>query len=163
GDATSLHAPPPDPAQMRDLLTGADIVLLDGHHPELARAVRDAAREADMPSVLDAGRWKPIMDELVGAVTDAGAAADFRPPPGAATAGETATALQARGATAVVTTAGPDPISWWDSGRRGEIAVPPVRAVDTLGAGDVFHGAYAYALAAGADIEQRLRYAADVA
>src|SRR5690625_6396549 len=94
------------------------------------------------------------MDELVGAVTDVVASADFRTP-GAATAGETATALQARGATAVVTTAGPDPISWWDSGRRGEIAVPPIRAVDTLGAGDVFHGAYAYALAAGAGVEER--------
>src|SRR5699024_12724850 len=54
GDATSLHAPRPDPAQMRDLLTGADIVLLDGHHPQLARAVRDAAAEADVPSVHDA-------------------------------------------------------------------------------------------------------------
>ena len=162
GDATSLHARRPDPAQMRDLLTGADIVLLDGHHPELARAVRDAAREAALPTVLDAGRWKPIMDELVGAVTDVVASADFRTP-GAATAAETATELYARGATAVVTTAGPDPISWWDSGRRGEIAVPPVRAVDTLGAGDVFHGAYAYALAAGADIEERIRYAAEAA
>ncbi|HLS74111.1 MAG TPA: PfkB family carbohydrate kinase [Actinomycetaceae bacterium] len=162
GDATSLHAPCPDPAQVRDLLTGADVVLLDGHHPELARAVRDAAREAALPTVLDAGRWKPIMDELVGAVTDVVASADFRTP-GAATAAETATALQARGATRVVTTAGPDPISWWDNGQRGEIAVPPVRAVDTLGAGDVFHGAYAYSLAAGAGVEERIRYAAEAA
>src|SRR5699024_11874974 len=108
------------------------------------------------------GRLSAIMDELVGAVTDGVGSADCRTP-GGSTAAETATALQGRGATTVVTTAGPDPISWWDSGRRGEIAVPPVRAVDTLGAGDVFHGAYAYALAAGADIEQRLRYAADVA
>lgn len=162
GDATGLRAPRPDPEQVRELLTGADVVLLDGHHPELARAVRDEAQLAAVPSVLDAGRWKPIMDELIGAVTDVVASADFRTP-GASTADDTAIELQSRGATTVVTTAGPDPVQCWQGGRRGEIAVPQIQAVDTLGAGDVFHGAYAYALAAGADVEERIRYAAEVA
>lgn len=162
GDATGLHAPKPDPRLVRDLLAVADVVLLDGHHPELARVVRDEAQVASLPSVLDAGRWKPIMDELVGAVTDVVASADFRTP-GTATADETATELQSRGAAAVVTTAGPDPVRWWENSRRGEIPVPQTQAVDTLGAGDVFHGAYAYALAAGAGVEERIRCAAEVA
>lgn len=162
GDATGLRAPRPAPELVRDLLVGADVVLLDGHHPELARAVRDEARRAALPVVLDAGRWKPIMGELVRAVTDVVASADFRTPD-AATAGDTATELRSRGATTVVTTAGPDPVRWWEGGRRGAIPVPQVHAVDTLGAGDVFHGAYAYALAAGAGIEERIRYAAAVA
>lgn len=162
GDAAGLHAPRPDPAQMRDLLTEADVVLLDGHHPELARAVRDEAQIAALPTVLDAGRWKPIMDELVGAVTDVVASADFRTP-GTTTADDTAAELQSRGATTVITTAGPGPVQWWQGGRRGGIPVPQIQAVDTLGAGDVFHGAYAYALAAGAGVEERIRYAAEVA
>lgn len=162
GDATGLRAPRPDTDHVRELLAGADVVLLDGHHPELARAVRDAAQHAALPSVLDAGRWKPIMDELVGAVTDVVASADFRTP-AAGTAEDTATELQSRGATTVVTTAGPDPVQWWQRGRRGELPVPQIQAVDTLGAGDVFHGAYAYALAAGADVEERIRFAAEVA
>lgn len=162
GDAAGLKAPCPGPELVHELLAGADVVLLDGHHPELARAVRDAASAAALPIVLDAGRWKPIMDELVGEVSDVVASADFRTP-GARTSAETAAELRRRGAASIAVTAGPDPVHWWHGERHGQIEVPQVRAVDTLGAGDVFHGAYAHALAASADIEARLRFAAEVA
>lgn len=39
----------------------------------------------------------------------------------------------------------------------------PVRACDTTGCGDVFHGVYAAALASGLDLETRLRFAAAAA
>src|SRR5699024_7911590 len=96
GDAAGVRAPAPPPQLMHEVLAGADVVLLDGHHPELARAVLSAAREAGLPTVLDAGRWKPIMEELVGAVTDVVASADFRTP-GAPTSRATAAELIARG------------------------------------------------------------------
>ena len=35
-----------------------------------------------------------------------------------------------------------------------------VKAVDTTGCGDVFHGAYAFALARGMALEERIRFAA---
>ena len=162
GDAAGLHVPRPAPALLEELLTGADVVLLDGHHPELARAVRDAAKAAGLPAVLDAGRWKPIMDELVGEVSDVIASADFRTP-GAGTSQQTATELRRRGAHTVAVTAGADPVRWWHGEQHGRIEVPQVKAVDTLGAGDVFHGAYAHALAVGADVETRLNTAAEVA
>jgi sulfofructose kinase len=38
-----------------------------------------------------------------------------------------------------------------------------VRAVDTTGCGDVFHGAYAAALARGDELGQRIRFAAAAA
>jgi sugar/nucleoside kinase (ribokinase family) len=47
----------------------------------------------------------------------------------------------------VVVTHGPGPVRWFGAGRCGEIPVPAVRAVDTAGAGDAFHGALAVALA----------------
>ena len=162
GDAAGVRAPAPPPQLMHEALAGADVVLLDGHHPELARAVLSAAREAGLPTVLDAGRWKPIMEELVGAVTDVVASADFRTP-GAPTSRATAAELIARGTRAAVTTAGPGPVHWWSGQAHGTIDVPQVRAVDTLGAGDVFHGAFAFALAAGVDLEGRIRFAAEVA
>ncbi|MGP9539087.1 PfkB family carbohydrate kinase [Brachybacterium sp. AOP43-C2-M15] len=162
GDAAGLDAPAPEPAQVRDLLAAADVVLLDGHHPEIARAMLGGARAAGLPTVLDAGRWKPVMEELVGAVSDVVASADFRTP-GATTSRVTAAELVARGATTVVTTAGPDPVHWWSGGADGAVEVPQVTAVDTLGAGDVFHGAYASALAAGLDVDRRIRFAAEVA
>ena len=42
----------------------------------------------------------------------------------------------------VVTTAGPDPVRWRGRNGSGEVAVPAVEARDTLGAGDVWHGAF---------------------
>ena len=43
------------------------------------------------------------------------------------------------------------------------VPAPPVAAVDTLGAGDVFHGAYALALAEGSDIADAARFATHAA
>ena len=39
----------------------------------------------------------------------------------------------------------------------------PVPVVDTTGCGDVFHGAYAWALAREADLSERVRYASAAA
>lgn len=183
GDAAGLEVPAPDPEQIAHVLDGADVVLLDGHHPQLARTVLAAARTARLPIVLDAGRWKPVMEELVGTVTDAVTSQGFRLP-GTGTAEESAAEALRRGARVVATTAGPGPVHWWAAGadggaasdegadaggcgapavRSGAVTVPTVQAVDTLGAGDVFHGAYAYALAGGAGIERRLGIAAQAA
>ena len=50
--------------------------------------------------------------------------------------------------------------SWWltDAGRL-HVAAPAIDAVDTLGAGDVFHGAYALAIAEGQEIASAARFA----
>lgn len=162
GDAAAVEAPAPDHGVLRELLAGADVALLDGHHPALARAVLAAAQAAAVPTVLDAGRWKPVMADLVGGIDDVVASAVFRTP-GAPTAQATLDDLHERGTRTVVLTAGAGPIRWSQGGRTGEIAPPQVEAVDTLGAGDVFHGAYAHALAEGASLEQRITGAAEVA
>ena len=49
------------------------------------------------------------------------------------------------------------------SGRPRHEPAFPVRAVDTTGCGDVFHGAYASALARGAPLEERIRFASAAA
>jgi len=54
--------------------------------------------------------------------------------------------------------------SWWHDGRAvRHIAAHPVKAIDTLGAGDVFHGACVLALAQGQPFEQALYFAAAAA
>ncbi|PPQ14938.1 sugar kinase [Bradyrhizobium sp. AC87j1] len=50
-----------------------------------------------------------------------------------------------------------------EAGELEETAAFPVQAVDTLGAGDVFHGAFALGLAEGGDVRQALRFAAAAA
>lgn len=130
----------------------ADVVLLDGHHPELALAV---ARQAEGPVVLDAGSWKPVLDDLLPLVDIAACSAHFRAPgPG----------LHERGVPTVITTAGPAPVRWSTAdGASGEVPVPIVEARDTLGAGDVWHGALAFAVATEPTVTDRIRFANEVA
>lgn len=141
---SSADSAGPEPAAP-DLTTEADaaeVVLLDGHWPALARAAADAARRGGVPVVLDAGRPRPVFDELIPHADLVVASADYlRERPGLVD-----DALR-DGAAAVVTTHGSHPVRWATVAGRGEVDVPPVRAVDTLGAGDVFHGAVAYAVA----------------
>ncbi|TQS45750.1 PfkB family carbohydrate kinase [Cryptosporangium phraense] len=128
GEYWAAHpAQPPE-----DLTTGADVVLVDGHHPDLARA----AVRTDAPTVLDGGSWKPVLSELLPSIDYAVCSAVFPSP----------SSLEVPH---VAVTRGPDPVLWWSGGRSGEVPVPSVVVRDTLGAGDAFHGAFAYALATG--------------
>ncbi|WP_420122591.1 PfkB family carbohydrate kinase [Nakamurella sp.] len=136
----------PAPDWLAAVLNGAAVLLLDGHHPRPALAAARAARERSVPVVLDAGSWKPVLDELLPLVDVAICSAAFRLPDGAVPP-----ALLGRGVRRVAVTDGPQPVRWWAAGgeRSGEGTVPIPRVVvrDTLGAGDVFHGAFAHQLA----------------
>jgi sugar/nucleoside kinase (ribokinase family) len=53
------------PPDLPKLIKDTDIVLIDGHHPELAVTVARCARAAGIPVVLDCGSPKPVYAELV--------------------------------------------------------------------------------------------------
>jgi sugar/nucleoside kinase (ribokinase family) len=138
---------PPDPG-----LGDADVVLVDGHHPALAVAAARAGR----PLVVDAGSWRPVFAEILPHADLVACSAVFRPPDPDLLAAVRHVAV----------THGPDPVRWRSGGRSGEVPVPAVPAVDTAGAGDVFHGALAVAVARDPDITDLpgvLRYAVRVA
>ena len=160
-DAAAVSVPAPDPSLIAGALEGCDVALLDGHHPDLARGFAHQVSGNRIPTVLDAGRWKPVMADVVDHVSDVVASADFRLP-GTSDSHRMARQL-ASGARNVVVTAGEHPVRWWDGQSQGEVEVPEVSAVDTLGAGDVFHGAYAFALAHGAPLVERIEFASRVA
>jgi sugar/nucleoside kinase (ribokinase family) len=144
------------PPALDDLVAAADVVLIDGHHPALALDTARLARARGRPCVLDGGSWKPHTADLLPHVDIAVCSADFRPPESASVF----EALLDAGVPWVAVTDGPRPVRWasgggsggsGDSGRsgglHGEVPVPLVHAADTLGAGDVFHGAFTHALA----------------
>jgi sugar/nucleoside kinase (ribokinase family) len=61
-------------------------------------------------------------------------------------------------------TNGADPVLWRDHDHSiRELPVFPIAAVDTLAAGDVFHGAFALALLEGRETVDALRFAAAAA
>lgn len=160
-DAVNSDATPP--ADLDDLVAAADVVLVDGHHPLIARAAAASAAARGIPLVVDAGRWKPVMGDLRSFATDMVCSNDFRAPD-ADSSRSTAAELVGSGVRTVVTTHGADPVEWWSDGQSGAVPVDPVVVVDTLGAGDAFHGAYAYfCTAADVGVEDRVDRSARVA
>ncbi len=142
--------------EIAELVGAADIVLLAGHRPLLADA-------AQAPVVVDAGRWKPTMAPLLPRAQVIIASADFRVP-GSETSEATARVLVDQGVPTVITTHGDAPVRWWHRCDHGAVQPPNVQAVDTLGAGDVFHGAYCFfACQAEADVPTSIERAAAVA
>jgi sugar/nucleoside kinase (ribokinase family) len=160
-DAVNSDASPP--ARLGEVIKDADVVLVDGHHPLMAHAAARHAAARAVTLVVDAGRWKPVMADIIPDVTDMVCSNDFRMP-GSDSPESSAAALVRSGVRTVVTTHGGDPVQWWMGGSAGAVPVPPVTVVDTLGAGDAFHGAYAYfsALSAGA-LGERIDRSARVA
>jgi sugar/nucleoside kinase (ribokinase family) len=133
-------------------LAGADAVLVDGHHPALALAAARAARLL----VVDAGTWRPVFADILPRADLVACSAAFRAP----------RAELLDRVPHVAVTDGPHPVRWRSGGRSGEVRVPPVTAVDTAGAGDVFHGALAVAVARDPridDLPAALGYAVAVA
>ena len=54
-----------DVPDLSPVLVGADVVLIDGHHPVLAEAASQTAKAASIPLVIDAGRWKPVLGQVM--------------------------------------------------------------------------------------------------
>ena len=112
-DAVNSDASPP--GDLGDLVADADVVLVDGHHPLIARAAAGHAAARATTLVVDAGRWKPVMSDIVPHATDMVCSNDFRMP-GADDSAATAAALVRSGVRTVVTTHGGDPVEWWSDG-----------------------------------------------
>jgi sulfofructose kinase len=149
-----------------DLLLGSagpgDVLLLDGHLPALALATARRARELGCVVVLDGGSWKPDAPEMLELCDAVVLSAAFRPPEVAES--DVLEDVAARGPGFVARTRGPETVEVLEAGERSFVEVPrPVRVVDTLGAGDVVHGAFAAAVASGVSWREALAGAVGVA
>ena len=144
-------------------MSGVSIVLVDGQYMALCIAAARAAKERGIPVVVDSGSWKAGMEKLLPLVDTAICSGDFRPP-GCRSEGDVFAFLVSRKVRRIAVTRGASSIRHLEGGSWGEIIMRKVRAVDTLGAGDIFHGAYCYyAAQGGASFDQALRAAAKVA
>lgn len=145
-NAAGMESRPPDDVQRA--VQEADAVLLDGHHPDLTRAVAGAADRAGVPVVLDAGSYKPVLEDVLPMIDVCACSAGFRLP-GFDERRDTDDALLARGVATITRTAGDGPVYWKHrvadgTIHDGEVGAVAVDARDTLAAGDVWHGALAH-------------------
>ncbi len=124
-------------------LRGASILLVDGHYMRLAIAAARAARANGIPVVMDSGSWKDGMDELLQLVDIAICSNDFHPP-GCRNIRQVFEFLEKRNIRRIAITRGASAVRFIDHGKRGSAPVEKIKAVDTLGAGDIFHGAFCY-------------------
>jgi sugar/nucleoside kinase (ribokinase family) len=144
-------------------LSGVSIVQVDGHYTKLCIAAARAAHERGIHVVLDSGSWKKGMDELLRFVDIAICSGDYRPP-GCRDVKDAFEFLGAQRIGQIAITRGANGIRFVDRDGKGTIAVPKIRAVDTLGAGDIFHGAFCYYISQpGYEFREALSAAARVA
>lgn len=153
-----------DPQTILDnLLTDLDIVLLDGHQLEVSLKVAEIARSKSIPVVLDGGSWKPGLEQLLPKVDYAVCSANFYPPQHNQTESNCVLDyLTDCGIKYIAITQGEQPILYQDHQTKASIAIPPLKAVDTLGAGDIFHGAFCHYILQ-ADFPHALQLAAKTA
>lgn len=124
-------------------------VLTEVRWPEGAAAALNAARAAGIPAILDAEVGAPgVLEDLAKRAThvlysETGLAAHVGDGDVRAQLLRAQTAL---GNAFVGVTRGAEGFFWLDNGQVHHAAGVSVKAIDTLGAGDVFHGAYALAL-----------------
>ena len=153
----------PDPSWLPVArVAAAAAVMADVRWPAGAAVLLDAARAAGIPAVFDGDVGPPA--ELVDLARRATHAA-FSEPGLAAAAGTDAPGAglrriaDAAPATLVGVTLGPEGFLWLEDGAERRIPAPAVRAVDTLAAGDVWHGAFTLALGEGRPVAAAARFA----
>lgn len=126
-----------------DILHSVDIVLIDGHQMEVGRAIALLAKANNIPVVIDGGSWKPGFESVLPFVDYAICSANFYPP-NCNNTSEVFAYLSAAGIPHIAITHGENPIQCLCRGRTSFLEVPQIKAVDTLGAGDIFHGAFCH-------------------
>lgn len=141
-----------------DEIPPVDLVLADNRWPPLAKRAVEIARAQSVPCVIDAeAPMEPRSIEGASHVAFSAQGLDAF-----SEKGDTVAALEeARShfGAWVCLTQGEGGVCYLLSGKLKRIAAFRIEAVDTLAAGDVWHGVFALRLAEGADEEDAMRFA----
>ncbi len=151
----------PDPAWLpREVIAGADFVLTDVRWPEGTSRALEIAREHGIPSLIDADISPVDISDLVKMATYSVFSEQGL---------EMVTGLndpelglqkaEKDSRTCVAVTVGEKGSFWLEKGKLGHCLAEPINAVDTCGAGDVFHGAFAVGMVEKMDFKGAMRFA----
>ena len=147
------------------LLAGCRAVLIESRCGAFCIDLCTEARRRGIPVVVGVDRAMSLQDELLTAASHLLFASEqVQETAGIAEDGAALKRLAALTPAFLAATRGPQGTIWLnDAGALEETAAFPVQAVDTLGAGDVFHGAFTLRLAEGEGAREALRFAAAAA
>jgi sulfofructose kinase len=160
-DERIAATPPADPAA---IVATADAVLADNRYPAFVEPVCAAARRRGIPVVLDGDRPTVEDDPLFRLASHVIFSSEcLRETTGVADLGEGLQRI-ARGTDAFLAVSnGPDAIVYLEGRALRRLPVFKITAVDTLGAGDAFHGGFVLALAEGRSEVEAMRFGSAVA
>ena len=139
------------------------LILTDGFHLQESLPLLRGCRDGGTRLCLDGGSWKRGTDELANLLSVAICSERFAVPGRRCDPEASLEWLVQKGVPHAAITRGAKPILGWDRGRRFEITIEKLDALDTLGAGDVLHGAFCYHFARTGEFEAALRMAAMIA
>ncbi len=147
GNRSVIYSNPLDralsPDQLYDhLVDDYQIILFDGFYLEQAVSIARAARGLSL-TVLDGGSWKEGLEELLPFIDYAVCSADFKAP-GCKSEDDLLDYLDKTGVKGSAISRGAEPIIYRGEGEQGQIPVPQVQPLDTLGAGDILHGVFCH-------------------
>ena len=139
------------------------VILFDGHLPEVSFELAQWARAKHIPTILDAGSVHKgtigLIDKVDYLVTSEKFARDYT----FTTDGESAVKKLCHHAPNVVVTLGAQGLIWQNWKGRGRVPAFRIKAIDTTGAGDAFHGAFAHGISLKMPWSKLLQYASAVA
>lgn len=132
-------------------------ILFDGHEPYVSMKLLQLARQQNIPTILDAGSVHEGTLMLMGEVDYLVCSEKFA----VQIAGDVIAALDllANESPCVVITLGEHGLIWRRGRESGTLSAISLNAVDTTGAGDAFHGAFAAALVSDMHWSDLLKYA----
>ena len=139
------------------------VILFDGHEPALSLSLARQARKQKMPIILDAGSMhcgtKQLIDIVDVLICSEKFAADFTGETGM----ERALNKLYEHCPDVIITLGEKGLLWKRKKENGHFPSFKIKAVDTTGAGDTFHGVFAFCVATGKSWEETLRFSSAAA
>jgi sulfofructose kinase len=141
----------------------AKVVLFDGYEPDLSPPLAKEARSRGIKTVLDSGSVHEGTRALIGladyVVCSERFAREWTGLSDPASAADKLSDL----APSVVVTLGERGLVWKNADGAGRMPAFSVKAADTTGAGDAFHGAFAAGLASGLPWEDCLKFSSAAA
>jgi sulfofructose kinase len=152
------------PQNAERVVDGVDAVLVDNRYPEFVRPICEAARRRNLPVVLDGDRPTIEDDPLFRIASHVVFSWEcLRETTGVTDLGDGLLRIARKSDAFLAVSNGPDDIAYLDRGKLRHLPVFKIAAVDTLGAGDAFHGGFALALAEGRNEIEAMRFGAAVA
>lgn len=143
------------------ILEGVSLVMLDGYYLAQGYQLAEKAKHANIPVILDGGSWKEGIEKLLPLVDYAICSENFQPP-GCQNTAETVDFLRSTGINNICISRGAAPLYTVTAGEVLEISTQETEVIDTLGAGDILHGAFCHFIQS-TDFLDSLQKAAEIA